>query len=304
VSGVVISGATGGAMLMVQLDASGNPSASWPDVGNGQGFRVYAPAGGVVDITAPVLVKRDATSNYNLAGTGVFNTTGIDYICTKFTSGGALLWDSKYSPNNGGTDRVSDLQVDGTGHCYVTGESFDVPNSQFEMATVRFNQGAGAIGWVNRSTGAGGGRRVAVGPGGATYVAGFNSTNNTLTVWKYNSTGNPATGSWPAAGGNPAGVRRIGGIAGDQGEDIWLTPAGDLYVTGKIWDLGIQKMTTWKLDAANGTTGWIERFGAAGTESSGLAVKSGTSFTDVIGTGFIRTAGGGPDSLVVIRYTP
>jgi hypothetical protein len=301
VPGVVISGATGNAMLMVQLDASGNLSANWPDIGNGQGFRVYQPAGGVVDITAPVLVKFDATSRYNLAGTGVFNTTGLDYIVTKYTSGGSFVWDAKYSPAAVGTDRLFDLQVDNAGHCFVTGESFDVGNSQFEMATVRFNQGAGAIGWSARSGGSGGGRKLAIVSGGATYVAGFGSSNNTMSVWKYNAAGNLHTVSWPAAGGNPAGVRRLGGTIGDQAEDITIN-GSTIYVTGKVTDGGIPKMTTWKINGSNGNTNWIERFGNLGDETSGVAVKIVSGI--LIGTGFTRPIGGGGDSLVVIRYVP
>jgi hypothetical protein len=305
IPGVVISGASNSQMLMALYDASGNLSASWPDVGNGQGIRAYAPAGGVVDITAPVLVKRDTvfpTGNYNLAGTGVFNTTNLDYICVKFTPGGTLLWDSKYSPNSFGVDRVSDLAVDGNGHCFLTGESEDVANSRFEMATVRFNNGAGGIGWSARTSNTAAGRKLAIISGGATFVAGFQGSTNTMIVWKYNSTGALATGSWVAAGGQPAGARRLGGIPGDQAEDIWINGTS-LYVTGKVWDAGIQKMTTWKLNSSNGATNWIERFGIAGTENSGVAMKVG-GFSTAIATGFTRPAGGGPASLVVIRYVP
>jgi hypothetical protein len=344
--------------ITVRIDsATGSPSGTWPDVGNGVGVRVisspgvnlrgsriaavglfagggalvsgasetelimasydtsgnfgiigaYSPPGGVVDITAPVIMNRDLASpnEYHLAGTGISGSTGLDFIVAKFNAFGSLLWGAKYSPNHFGTDRLSDMAVDEDGHCFVTGESFDLNNNQIEMAVVRFNNGTGAIGWSARSGGAGGGRKVAIISGGATFVAGYGATNNTMSVWKYNTSGNLATTSWPAAGGNPAGVRRLGGTPGDQAEDVFLT-AGKLYVTGKVSDGGIQKMTTWKLDASNGNTNWIERFGTFGNETSGVAVKGGGILSPdlLFGVGFTRSTSGGPDSLTVIRYAP
>jgi hypothetical protein len=300
--GVYVSGTDNFSLMMVRFDPTGNRSAFWPDIGFGPGIRMYLPPGGV-DLNSPAILKTDSSGNLYLAGTGVAGSLGLDYIATKFNAAGTLLWDSSYSTGSAGTDRVFDMTLDANGNCFVTGESFDVPNSQTEMAVVRFNTGGGGTAWATRTTGAASGRRVLVAPGagGAVYVAGKSDTNNTMNVWRYNSAGAPATGAWPAAGGSPAGVRRLGGIIGDQGEDI-LLDNGQLYVTGKVWDSGVQKMTTWNINATNGNTGWIERFGAVGAETSGVAIKILGS--TLIGAGFTRSTGGGPDSQVVIQYTP
>jgi hypothetical protein len=297
---VVVSGTSDTQLFMVLYNSGGSPSTSWPDIGDGTGVRTYTPAGGVVDLDAPAIVQTDS-GNYYLAGTGVAGALGLDYIAAKFDSTGTFLWGSDYSTNFSGTDRVSDMTVDSSGNCFVTGESFDVPNSQNEMALVRFNNSGGGTAWSARSTGEAVGRKVVVGPGGSVYVAGKSVTNATMNVWKFTSAGAPSTTTWPASGGSPAGVRRLGGAAGDQGEDI-LLDNGQLYVIGKIIN-GTSYMTTWNIDAANGTTGWIEYFGTAGMTTSGVAIKILGGF--LIGTGFTHpNPGGGPDSLVVMRYIP
>jgi hypothetical protein len=305
--GMVISGASDTLLMMAAFDSSGNPSASWASVGYGLGIRAFAPSGGVVDITAPVLVKKvpgSLTGNYTLAGTGVFNTTGLDYIVTNWTPAGSLAWLTKYSPANNATDRLFDLQVDANGHSYVTGESFDLAANRFEMATLRLNAANGARAWGARTNYRSGGMKIAL-TGTFTVVAGYDANLNTMNVWKYNATGGLASLSWPAGGGQPGGFRRLGGTVGDAAEDIWID-GNFVYATGKVWDGGVHKMTTWQLNTTNGNTNWIERFGTFPTDSSGMAIKSsgGGLFGTVIGTGIVHPTGGGPDSLVVIRYTP
>jgi uncharacterized delta-60 repeat protein len=300
---VIVAGTTDTQLLMVRYTPTGDLSPAWPATFiQPQGTRGFVPPSGSISNSTPALLKRDPSGNLLLAGTSSSVATGQDIVIAKFNASGAFQWGSEYVRTSSGNDIAYDLAVGPTGHAYVTGESEDVGNSQYEMVVLRFNQGTGAMGWVNRSTGAGAGRSVKVNSNDSVFVGGLHIPTNTMSIWKYNAAGNLATTNWPAVGGNPGGVRRIGGVVGDRGDDLALTAAGELYLTGRTWDAGVQKLTTWKLDAANGTTDWIERATVASNDSRGDAIKVGPG-GHVIAAGRSRTAAG-QDLLFVVRYIP
>jgi hypothetical protein len=299
---VIVAGASETRFIMARYTPAGDPSPAWPPFIEEQGIRVFVPPGGSVSTNSPTLLKQDSSGNLLLAGTSFSVATGTDIVIAKFNDFGVFQWSSGYVRNSSGHDVANDLAVGPTGHAYVTGLSEDVANNRYEMAVVRFNQGNGSMGWVNRSTGAASGQSVKVNASDVVFVAGSHGSTNTMSIWKYNAAGNLATSSWPAAGGNPAGVRRLGGVVGDGGDDLALTAAGELYFTGRTWDAGVQKLTTWKLDAVNGTTDWIERATVASNNSRGDAIKVGPG-GHVIATGRSRTASA-EDLLFVVRYIP
>ncbi|HEY1169995.1 MAG TPA: Ig-like domain-containing protein [Verrucomicrobiae bacterium] len=98
-----------------KLDPQGNPSAEWPDIGFGQGIRIYQGAGTSADEVWDMAL--DAQGNVFVTGRGNSgpNTTyPYDALTISYARTGEVLWKATYS---GGSNIVD------TGMCILTDDS-------------------------------------------------------------------------------------------------------------------------------------------------------------------------------------
>jgi hypothetical protein len=204
---------------IVKYDQNGNPSATWPDNGDGTGVRRYNHTTSTYSAYFGRCVL-DGSGNLCLIGT-VTNAayTQSDYLIAKYTSTGVKDWSRVY--NGGGADWGYDVGVDSAGAVFVTGES---PSANgFDIVTLKCSASTGGTVWSKRTTTAGnhpdGGRVLKVAGNGDVYVGG--DMNTAAAVVKY--AGSNGTIQWQ---------RTFAQGAYNAVYDIAINQAGDLLATG------------------------------------------------------------------------
>ncbi len=121
-----------------KLDAQGNPSAEWPDVGFGPGLRVYRGPTSSSDDAFGLGV--DQQGNVFVTGRGVVNgtaTTPSDIVTVAYARTGEQLWRAAYSAGTNTTEVGLNILVDDARGVYVAGTSFTTSPST-DIVTLKY----------------------------------------------------------------------------------------------------------------------------------------------------------------------
>jgi DNA-binding SARP family transcriptional activator len=216
-------------VVTIKYDASGKPSATWPDVGFGVGVRRYDGAhradwgkkvalDGVGDVYVGVTSERTTPRGARCS----------DFVILKYDANGRLAWSYRYNSTGNGVDDLTDLAVDAAGNCTVTGAGRGWGHSV--MVTLQVDA-AGHRRWIQTFDGPGDGEDIglylALDPHGNVYVAGYADLGSSqlggsgprMVTLKYSVAG---TIKWYAT---DPGNSKPGALAVDK--------AGDVVVVGE-----------------------------------------------------------------------
>jgi uncharacterized delta-60 repeat protein len=189
-------------------------------------------------------IAADDSGNVYVGGTVDDGTEngGKNMIVIKYTTAGDTVWTGRYNSPANATDIVHALALDRQGNVIVTGASANGgPTYDYDYSTVKFNP-QGIVEWgVQYDDGYNGeesATAIAVDTEGNTYVTGSGSvpsddyqlmmtTFNDITTIRYSPTG---TEDWSYIYNGTAN-------SWDQGRDLALDPAGNVYITGVSQEL-------------------------------------------------------------------
>ncbi len=224
----------------------------------------------------------DGSGNAYVTGHGLFADTGDDYVTIKYDASGAEQWVSRYDGPTivGSADFATALALDDSGNAYVTGWSYD-STTYYDYVTIKYDS-SGTEEWVARYNGPGNrsdlATALAVDGSGNIYVTGRSfglAIDYDYATIKYDASG---TEQWVARynwSGND-------GDYGDEATALVLDGSGNVYVTGRSYDLGTDyDYLTIKYDAS-GAEQWVARYNGPGNdndEATALVVdKSGSVY--------------------------
>lgn len=94
-------------------------------------------------------VRVDKKSNVIVSGSSEADDTGFDFLTTKYSPAGAILWQRRHDGPAHGDDRVASLALDAGGNVVVTGFSAG------EYCTVKYAAADGTLLWEHRYSGLG-----------------------------------------------------------------------------------------------------------------------------------------------------
>lgn len=171
VAGESFGAGTGLDCVTLKYDAGGN--LLWARTWNG--------TGNDADILADLAL--DAGGNVYVAGqtaNGHFPSTDFDYIIIKYTAAGAEAWARTYDgPAPGSNDYAYEIEVDGAGNAYVTGDEFEGPtgaDNDRNLVTRKYDTDGG-LAWSMTYDGPGAsvdyGRSIALDGAGNVLVCGL-----------------------------------------------------------------------------------------------------------------------------------
>jgi hypothetical protein len=221
------------------------------------------------------IVVDDSGNIYVTGCSGAAGGSYYDYTTIKYYSNGDTAWVRRYSGPADSTNWAFDMEVDGSGNVYVTGESYGGETSH-DYATIKYYPN-GDTAWLRRYNGPADSKDVAcaiaVDDYGNVYVTGYSyggsQTRNDYATIRYYPDGDIA---W---------VKRYnkGTYSNDYARDIALDNSGNVYVTGTP--------ATIKYDS-DGNQVWIDSY------YSGVDIA-------VDGSGNVYVTGGRPD-YITIKY--
>ena len=141
----VLSANAGQDYCTIKYDAAtGQPSASWPDVGFGVGVRVYHK--GSLSAEKVLAMVVDDSGNVYVTGQSSF-----DYATIKYDAAGIEVWVARY--DSGSADGGNAIALDEAGAVYVTGRS-GFPHSDY--TTLKYDaNGALSADWPDVGHGVG-----------------------------------------------------------------------------------------------------------------------------------------------------
>jgi len=223
---------------------------------------------------------------------------GFDYLTIKYQPNGDTAWIRRYNGPGGGNDEAHALALDGFGNVYVTGHSDGGEVTGEDYVTIKYNS-AGDTVWLRRYDDNGSSDRASVmatDASGNIYVTGLSylgSMSEDITTIKYHSNGDTA---W---------VRRYTASidTGDYPRAIIVNGAGDIFVSGKSYNVetGYDYLTL--KYHANGDTAWVREYNRTADfndmvydmalDFSGNVYVTGTSY------GITQTTDG-----VTVKYDP
>ncbi len=212
---------------------------------------VWARRAGGIEADAASRVAVDAGGNSYVTGifrgTATFGSTTLtssgntDIFVAKYDASGNVLW----AKQAGGTDidAAKNIEVDGNGNSYITGEFRGSATFGTTMLTSTGNydcfiakyDASGNVVWAKQSGGAGleMGRGIAVDGSGNCYITGYFEGSAT-----FGSTTFTSSGSYDAfiakydAAGNFQWAKRAGSSGEDYGRNIAVDGTGNSYITG------------------------------------------------------------------------
>ncbi len=269
-------------MWLLKLDAEG--LVEWQ--------RLYLSAS-----PAPSGKALRATSDggYLLGSMQMYAGVGYEVVLVKITSGGAIQWQRRYG--SGDYDELIAVEQTSDGGYVLAVRSDGFSAGEMDYMVVRLSS-TGALQWAKTYGGADYDEIKAVrpAPDGGFYVVGRSESFalGTTDVWllKLSSAGGI---EWQKA---------YGGVASDQGTDVFVTPTGELLVTGMTASYGTGAGDVWalKLDLS-GNPLWQRTYG------SGAAADWGNSIRPTLDGGVLIGASGqsigyGQMDGIVLRLFP
>ncbi len=88
----------------------------------------------------PVALRLDSDDNIYIAGSGSTTLTSTDFMTIKYNSSGVQQWSMRFNAANG-SDKPTDMKIDGSGNVYVVGISdSSAGNVYMDYATVKYSQ--------------------------------------------------------------------------------------------------------------------------------------------------------------------
>lgn len=205
-----------------------------------------------------------------------------NYLVSKYSFTGQLLWQTEFNTADNKSDIGFDLYIKGNG-VYVTGSSIDTSTTDSDILTLKLSLDSGTIQWDTIYTGAYGGRSVALGivadNAGNAYVLGGEETgafDSRMTVIKYDAYGQQ---QWTMHYDSTGNIDGAGAIALS---DTTLTVtgfSGSAFGTWSFVTLTASANTgaiiSMRLDA-NGNGGMQQLYSATGHSSNNLYLTGST----------------------------
>ena len=238
-------------------------------------------------------IEVDAAGNAYITGWSG-HADGYDFVTMKYNTNGKQLWVKRYDGPGNIDDRVSALDVDGSGNVYVTGYS-RLSKSDSDYVTIKYDTNGNEI-WVRTYSGPGKlfdfTRALGVDGRGNVYVTGYSrvpgNSCDYATV-KYN------------ANGKRLWVRRYkgSGLPDEIATALALDGSGNIHVTGYV------HMTSSDLDYAtvkydaNGKQLWAKRYGGPAKLQDCASAIAVDGSGHVYVTGFSKGSGTDTDYATV-----
>ncbi|MCH8344096.1 MAG: hypothetical protein IH983_08905 [Planctomycetes bacterium] len=289
--------------------ATGQPSASWPDVGFGVGVRRYNSPQSWGFGDTPLAMVADRSGNVYVTG----GAEG-DIATVRYDAAGNEVWAVRHDSGNF-NDAGGDIALDETGAVYVTG-SLNLAGTYY--VTLKYDaDGTLSADWPD--VGFGEGVRVYHGPGtgwdsasaialdgsGRVYVTGRSwgvGTGIDYATIKYDPDGSPSS-TWPDVGFG-VGVRRYStaGEFDDKADHIAVDLAGNVYVAGTVdCDAGCAQWTIVKY-SPSGAESWVGTYNSPGLDQDYLTGLVVDDSRNIYATGFGLGKGTNFD-YVTIKYS-
>jgi len=219
-----------------------------------QWIRRYQAQGKAADRIAAITT--DASGNIFVAGYAGNHHGSPDAFAMKRNLQGDTLWTYYYDAGGNNEDYATDIAVDNSGNCYITGHSIATSTFFKECFTAKILP-SGSEAWVQRYSPGGTsesfGNSICVDGSGNVYVAGYSDASSANTDWlviKYSSTG---IEEWVDVLNGPDN-------GGDEAMDIVIAPNGNPTVCGYIYSVG----------ATGGINAFVKQYNSTG----------GTAWTD------------------------
>ena len=237
---------------------------------------VYGPGGAsanlgnAIYITKPLAV--DGAGNAFLAGS---SGTTFDFLTTKLSPSGAILWQKSFAGAAGGSDAALGVAVDTSGNAVVTGSSANAQGIG-DIKTIKYAPD-GTVLWERLYDGGRDDAAYGVVVDGANnvYIAGesINTAGNAdIRVIKY------------AADGTLAWAKSFDFGWDDYVSDIAVTAAGEVAVTGVSQNAGTN--ADWRVLKIAGATGaltWQQSFDGGGEDQTYAAAMDSSGNVFVAG---------------------
>lgn len=200
----------------------------------------------------------DGIGNVYVAGGGVGDSTGSDYLTIKYNADGQQQWVAKYNGTGNSDDDVRSITVDRFGYVYVTGASTGIGTDN-DFATLKYSPTGQQL-WVSRYNGPGNYIDIAFSIKLDSllnvYVSGSrdNGSNSDFATIKYNNSGQQ---QWLAIYSGPSNGR-------DVAQSMTVDSSGNVYVTGDSYggvtsyDYATIKYST------SGQQLWVARYNGTG----------------------------------------
>lgn len=184
----------------------------------------------------------DNSGNVYVTGRSFAPGTHYDYATLKYNTAGDQQWISRYNGPGNSEDEATDIEIDGSGNTYVTGEAFFNPGSSSDYATIKYSS-SGNQQWAARYNGTGNtvdrAEDVEVDISGNVYVTGVSrgsATEDDFTTLKYNTSGVQQCEARYNSPGNNF----------DLASALAVDASGNIYVTGRSTNTGFSTITNIK----------------------------------------------------------
>ena len=197
----------------------------------------------------------DSSGNVYVTGYSAGSGTASDYATIKYLPNGDTAWVRRYDGPGNGNDRAWDIEIDGSGNIYVTGQS-NGSGTADDYATIKYHPD-GDTAWLRRYNSSGSGNdqawHMTVDDSGNVYVTGNSDSTGTgfdyLTI-KYDPNGDTV---W---------VRRYNGPGNaiDRAWAIAVDGSGNVYVTGRSGGSGTSDDYATIKYYPDGDTAWLARY--------------------------------------------
>jgi uncharacterized delta-60 repeat protein len=211
----------------------------------------------------------------------------------------AQVWTARYNGPGNNRDEAHAIIVDSLYNVYITGWSPHTFGFSYDYATIKYNS-SGAQQWVARYNGPSDtcdqARAIGLDESLNVYVTGRSfdwATNNDIVTIKYNSQGDE---QW---------VKRFNGSANndDQAYAMAVSPQGNVYVGGYLYNLG----TYWDYCLikynAQGESIWVANYNGTGNSNDAIYALAMDSMENCYVTGYSVGVTSDYD-IVTIKYNP
>ena len=174
-------------------------------------------------------VAVDNLRNIYVTGRSQGNAAGYDIVTIKFNENGSPQWSKLCRSSANGDDQGVAIAVSGDGFVYVTG-FIEIPSSNYNMITLKYNPATGDTLWVNRYDSTGTfdqAKSIRIAGNDAITITGASSSNTSgedIKTIQYGSAGNV---KWKKGYNGP-------GNRNDRGISVTSDIAGNIYVAGWV----------------------------------------------------------------------